>query len=193
MIQFEINTGEILTRATIWITIVAFAVGFAAFALSRNRHSWESAARLAWTVACVALLAHVAFAFNFYHAWSHDAAYRETARQTENVIGLNWGGGLYINYALIIGLVLDTIWWWIVGLEAYRYWRWPLLAAWHGFLIFIIFNATVVFKTGFVCLAGLVVCLGLFLVWLLGVRGNFGRGRSSESRNSTPYLSEPVA
>jgi hypothetical protein len=175
------NTGEILTRVTIWITIVAFAVGFAAFALSRNRHTWDSVARVAWTAACVALLAHVAFAFNFYHGWSHDAAYRETARQTENVVGLNWGGGLYINYALIIGLVLDTIWWWVVGLEAYRQRRWPLLAAWHGFLVFIIFNATVVFKTGFVRWAGLIVCLGLCLLWLRAGRDNFAPGRSNES------------
>jgi hypothetical protein len=175
------NTGEILTRVTIWITIVAFAVGFAAFALSRNRHNWDSVARVAWTAACVALLAHVAFAFNFYHGWSHDAAYRETARQTENVVGLNWGGGLYINYALIIGLVLDTIWWWVVGLEAYRHRPWPLLAAWHGFLVFIIFNATVVFKTGLVRWAGLIVCLGLCLLWLRAERGNFAPGRSNES------------
>lgn len=184
--QFEISTGEILTRVTIWIMIVAFAVGFAAFALSRNRHNWDSAARLAWTAACAALLAHIAFAFHFYHAWSHDAAYRETARQTENVTGLNWGAGLYINYAVIIGLVLETIWWWVVGLEAYRHRRWPLIAAWHGFLIFIIFNATVVFKTGLVRQAGLVVSLGLCLVWLLGTRDGFAHSRSSVSRDSTP-------
>ena len=155
------SKGEILTRVTIWITIVGYAVGAAAFALSRKRHKWDSAARLAWTVACVGLLAHVACAFHFYHGWSHDAAYRDTARQTDDVFGLNWGGGLYINYALLIGWVLDVSWWWLRGLDAYRRRPWPLVAAWHGFLIFIIFNATVVFKTGFVRWAGLVRVSGL--------------------------------
>jgi hypothetical protein len=134
--QFGISIGEILTRCTIWITIVSFAIGFTAWALSGARSKWDSFARLAWTIACAALLAHVAFAFHFYHAWSHDAAFRETARQTEIVTGLNWGGGLYINYALVTGWVLDTMCWWVVGLETYRSRAWPLVAVWHGFLIF---------------------------------------------------------
>jgi hypothetical protein len=156
-------------------------VGFTAFALSRNRRNWDAASRLAWTVACAALLAHVAFAFHFYHAWSHDSAYRETARQTESVIGLNWGGGLFINYALVVGWILDTICWWVIGLEAYRSRLWPVAVAWRGFLIFIIFNATVVFKTGFVRWAGLGLCFGLCFVWWLGARHKFARGRSAAS------------
>ena len=102
--EFVIGSGEILTKVTIWITIAGYAAGAAAFALSRERYKWDSAARLAWTVACVGLLAHVAFAFHFYHGWSHGAAYRDTARQTDEVVGLNWGGGLYVNYALLIVL-----------------------------------------------------------------------------------------
>ncbi|HEY0430926.1 MAG TPA: hypothetical protein VGC61_03885 [Pyrinomonadaceae bacterium] len=177
------NVGELLTRLTIWITIVAFAVGFATFALSRNRRSWDAAARLAWTVACIALLAHVAFAYHFYHGWSQDAAYLETARQTEKVVGLNWGGGLYINYALVIGWVVDTICWWVLGLEVYRSRSWPLVAAWRGFLIFIIFNATVVFKTGFVRWAGLFVCVALGLTWLIGARDNLAGDVRSFARD----------
>ena len=68
--------GELLTRFTVWVAVA----GYAAFLLSRGRRKWDAAARLAWTAACAALLAHVAFAFNFYHAWSHAAAYRDTAR-----------------------------------------------------------------------------------------------------------------
>ncbi|MGI9167765.1 MAG: hypothetical protein ACR2G5_15525 [Pyrinomonadaceae bacterium] len=162
--------GEILTKVTIWITIVGYVTGAAAFALSRKRYKWDSAARLAWTAACVSLLAHVIFAFHFYHAWSHEAAYRDTARQTDEVFGLNWGGGLYVNYALLIGWVLDVIWWWLRGLDAYRRRPWPLVAAWHGFLIFIIFNAAVIFETGFVRWVGLCVSLGLCLVWCLVAR-----------------------
>ncbi len=164
--------GEFLTRLTIWITIAAYTSGAAAFALSRKRRNWDSAARLAWTVAWLSLLAHVTCAFHFYHGWSHGAAYLETARQTEEVFGLNWGGGLYINYALLMGWFLDVAWWWLCGLDAYRLRPWPLVAAWHGFLIFIIFNSTVVFKTGFVRWAGLSLSLGLCLMWWLAAKGN---------------------
>src|SRR5215207_6206096 len=99
--------GELLTKITIWVAVAGYAAGAAAYGLSRRRVGWNQVARLAWTVACVALLAHVACAFHFYHGWDHESAYLDTARQTNEVFGLNWGGGLYINYALAAGWVLD--------------------------------------------------------------------------------------
>ena len=170
------GTGEILTKVTIWVAVAGYAAGAAAYALSPRKYGWDSWARLAWTVACVALLAHVACAFHFYHGWSHAAAYLDTARQTEEMFGLDWGGGLYINYALLAGWVLDVGWWWARGREAYRRRPWPLAVAWHAFLIFIVFNATVVFKNGPARWAGLGLCLGLCLVWWLASRDNPTRG-----------------
>src|SRR5687767_13213248 len=102
--------GELLTRITIWVAVVGYAAGATVFALSRGRGGWARAARLAWTVACAALLAHVACAFHFYHGWGHGAAYLDTARQTNEVFGLDWGGGLYVNYALMAGWVMDVSW-----------------------------------------------------------------------------------
>jgi hypothetical protein len=159
------SAGEILTIGTIWITIVGYAVGTAVFAQSRNRRSWDVAARWAWTSAGLALVAHIAFAFHFYHGWSHTAAYNDTARQTFEVTGLNWGGGVYVNYALLICWLVDVSWWWLGGLDAYRRRSWSLLVAWHGFLIFIIFNATFIFGSGVVRWAGLIVCVSLCVVW----------------------------
>ena len=167
--------GELLTRITIWVAVAGYAAGAAAFALARGRGGWDGAARLAWTVACAALLAHVACAFHFYHGWDHGAAYLDTARQTNEVVGLDWGGGLYINYALIAGWVLDVTWWWLGGLDSYRRRWWPLTAAWHGFLLFIFFNATVVFKSGLTRWAGLVVCLGLCVAWWRVAREHLNR------------------
>ncbi len=158
------STGEILTRATIWVSLAGWATGSAVLALSRGRAGWDRAARLAWTAGCVALLAHVACAFHFAHGWSQGHAYRETARQTAEVFGLDWGGGLFINYALLVAWVLDVAWWWR-GLELYRRRpRW-LTALWQGFLVFIVFNATVVFKTGALRWIGWLLCLGLCAVW----------------------------
>lgn len=160
------STGEFLTRITIWLTIAAYIVGFAAFAISRGNRKWDFFARNALTIAALSLLAHLAAAYHFYHQWSHEAAYSETARQTFAVTGLNWGGGLYINYLVLAGFIVDAGWWWLAGLESYRRRSWILTAAWHFFVIFIIFNATVVFKTGVVRWTGLVVCLILSTLWL---------------------------
>ena len=159
------SSGELLTTATIWIAISAYAAGAFALSISVRRPTWVSAARVIWTIAVVGLAAHIACAFQYYHAWSHAAAFRDTARQTQEVFGLNWGGGLYINYLLLIGWVVDVGWWWLAGLDSYL--RRPRLVvlAWHLFLIFIIFNATVVFEGGIRRWAGLAICLVTCLVW----------------------------
>ena len=158
------SKGEFFTRLTIWITLAGYAGGVALLALSRKKQRLERTARLFWTIACISLIAHAACAFHFYHEWSQDSAYRETARQTAEVFGLNWGGGLYINYAMIVGWVADVVWWW-QSPGVYRRRPRALVAIWQGFLIFMFFNATVVFKTGPLRFIGLFLCLGLCLLW----------------------------
>ena len=156
------NSGEFLTHSTIWISIFAYAVGCVVFATARDRDRWV---RLAWTIGCAALVAHFVSAFQFYHSWSQSSAYHETARQTAAVVGLNWGGGLFINYAVAILWTGDIVWWWFAGVKSYRRRPWLLTMLWHGFLVFIIFNATVVFKAGLTRWIGLLVCLSLCLSW----------------------------
>lgn len=173
--------GELLTKITIWVAVAGYAAGSAAFALSRGKAAWDSAARLAWTFACASLLAHVACAFHFYHGWSHASAHLDTARQTNDVFGLDWGGGLYINYSLMLGWVLDVAWWWLRGLDSHRRRCLPLVAAWHGFLLFIVFNATVVFKSGAARWVGLVMCLGLCVAWWRAARDLLTRNAGAGS------------
>src|SRR5688572_27338410 len=59
-------SGELLTRGTIWISVVAYTIGCIIFGTTRHLPR----VRLAWTIGCAALLAHFAVAFHFYHAWS---------------------------------------------------------------------------------------------------------------------------
>ena len=161
------SSGEFLTRSTIWLSIAAYTIGCVIFATARRRARFDRWTRLAWTTGCAALVAHFICAFNFYHAWSHVAAYTDTARQTAEVFAINWGGGLYINYIVAILWTGDIAWWWFAGLSSYRQRPWLLTMAWHSFFIFIIFNATVVFKDGLARWIGLLVCLTLCLSWVL--------------------------
>lgn len=171
------SRGEFLTRVTIWFALAGYGVGASAYILSRGRRSWDEAARFVWTIGCVSLIAHIAFAMNYYHHWSHASAVQETVRQTAELTGLEWGGGLYINYALLIGWFLDAAWWHWGGLNSYRSRPWWISAAWQGFLIFIVFNATVIFRTGALRWIGLGLCLWLTFLWLLVSKGNTS-GRS---------------
>ena len=153
--------------------MVAYAIGL--FLFSRNRKQLLHVARLAWTTGCIALIAHFICAFHFYHHWSHLLAYRDTARQTNEVVGINWGGGLFINY-LVLGLwIIDVGWWWLSGIDSYRNRNWLWVIVWHAFLIFIIFNATVVFKDGLVRWVGLVMSLFLLVSWVLIARQEWSR------------------
>ncbi len=102
--------------------------------------------RLLWTAACAFYLAHLVAAFSFYHHWSHAAAYTETARQTFEVFGLRWGGGLYFNYVFTAVWIADVLRWWC-GIDRYRSRR-ALTTAIHSFFAFMFFNATVVFVGG---------------------------------------------
>lgn len=156
--------GDLLTRSTIWISIMAYVVGCVFFARRGELDRWS---RVAWTIGCGALLAHFASAFQFFHSWSHASAYSDTARQTADVFGINWGGGLFINYAVALLWTADVASWWFAGLSSYRRRPWLLILIWHGFLIFIIFNATVVFKDGFARWIGLLVTLCLCFCWVV--------------------------
>jgi hypothetical protein len=162
------ETGEFLTRILIWIALGGYFLGAGALLYSRLVSDTEKAlriARITWTAGCVSLWMHVASAFHFFHAWSHGNAEIETARQTAEVVGLAWGGGLYINYMIMLAWTADVIWW-RCSPRSWRSRPKAIGAIWHGTLWFIIFNAMVVFKTGPLRWIGLGLSLALGLAWL---------------------------
>ena len=174
------DAGEFLTRSTVWISIAFYTIGSAIFAFGRRRPKLDYWSRFAFTTAVAALIAHYISAFHFYHHWSHEAAYIETARQTAEVFKVNWGGGIFINYSLLMLWIADVGLWWMAGERSYR--RRPLwiLLTWHGFLVFILFNATVVFKDGITRWVGLLVCAIVSLSWLRIITKN----GSTQHRNT---------
>jgi len=158
------NRGELLTRLTVWLALCGYAAG-AAMMLHAQGHPRKLArARGAWTLGCAFFLAHVVCAFAYYHAWSHAAAYRETARQSAELTGLRWGGGIYLNYLFAAAWLADVMWWWVAPVSfARRSAR--LTAAWQGFFFFMVFNGTIVFGNGPVRWLGVQICAGLAAFW----------------------------
>jgi len=166
------SRGEWITRATIWLALGCYFVAEAIRLRSPRAEGWRRAARGCWTLGCAAYLAHVVAAFGSYHGWSHAAAYRDTARQTKELFGWDWGGGLFANYFFTFCWVVDVADWWRRGLEgrALRP-RW-LSMLWHGFLFFMVFNATVVFGHGPARWLGIAGCGVLVFFFLAAQKRN---------------------
>ena len=158
------SRGELLTRLTVWLALCGYFAGTAMMLLAWGRGHRLACARWAWTFGCACFLSHVVSAFAFYHGWSHTAAYRETARQTAELTGHHWGGGIFLNYLFAALWTGDVLWWWLCPAGFMR--RSPrLTAAWQAFLLFMVFNGTVVFGNGPVRWFGAVISVSLAMLW----------------------------
>jgi hypothetical protein len=170
------NVGEMLTRNMVRLSLAWYA--FALCLMMRlNRADWSAAstagrlARWCWTWALVIFLVHVMMAFHFYHHWSHADAFKRT-RQISG-----FGEGLYANYLFAVLWAADVAYWWLWPARYASRSPW-IDRALHGFMLFMVVNSMVVFATGRIQWAGLLVLI------LLGItfyrrRARVHRGRES--------------
>ena len=156
------DTGEWLTRGTVWLALSLYVAS--EIAAARRVGGSGLVARWLNTAGCVAFLGHVACAFHFYHHWSHAAAYADTARQTSEFSGWNWGGGLYINYAFALLWLGEVVWAWA---NPTGYFHRPNWMTWivRGFFLFMMFNGAVVFVHNSARWFGLILCVTLAGCW----------------------------
>lgn len=146
------DLSSTLIHTTAGISFVLYAV---ALLLRLRRPS--SAATAIWTAAFVFMVVHVGMAFHWAHHWSHREAFDATARQTAEVFGVHWGGGIFANYALLLVWAVEVVTWWRG--------RWSGLS--QAFLAFMWFNGTVVFGHGFIRWLGVVIFVTLIAaLWL---------------------------
>jgi hypothetical protein len=157
--------GDFLLLWTVRIGLGLYVAVLAGWQLvPRDRPpSWM---RIAWTLGCLLSVAHVVLAFHLVHGWSHEAAVAATARQTEALLGVSYGGGVWWNYVFVGVWLADAAWWWLSPRRYLGRTRW---LGWlvQGFLGFMVFNATVVFGEGLIRWAGLGACGGLVVLWLV--------------------------
>lgn len=159
-------SGELLTRLTVWAALCAYGIS-AGLRLARGNRDAPGTlvARGVWTAGCAFFLAHVMCAFQFYHHWSHAAAYLETAERTAKLTGWHSGAGIYLNYLFAAIWAADTLWQWLAprGFERRPPW---IDGALHGYFLFMIFNGTIVFGHGFARWLGLAIFAGLAALWI---------------------------
>ena len=100
--------GEFLTIWTVRLAVGCY-VGRYAVDVARSEGNRQPLSRVLWTSGCALYVIHVVCAFAFFHDWSHHRAYEQTAAQTNEVVGWNWGGGLYFNYFFTALWIADVV------------------------------------------------------------------------------------
>lgn len=164
------TSTETITRASVWIALLCY---FAATSAQLRKHPGNPAiVRLLWTAGCLAYVVHVFCAFQFYHSWSHQAALEDTARQTADVTGWNWGGGIWFNYLFTLAWIADVVRLWRANPQPSSRRIRTLVAGWQAFFFFMVFNATAVFETGPVRWLGAIGCLVVAILFIRA-RRNF--------------------
>ena len=151
--------GELLLRVTAWASLVAWAVS--EWTRARAPRASQSG-RAAFTIVGLSLVAHSALAFELRHGWSHAAALRDTARQTEALVGRSFGVGLFVNYFFLALWTLEAAWWWLAAAR-YRFRDRRLDWSVRAFFLFMFVNGAVVFARG--PLRGLGAAAVLLVAW----------------------------
>jgi hypothetical protein len=156
--------GHELTIWTIRLALVCYVVYVAGSiaTLSCRCATWSAISRWIWTAGCGLFVLHVLAAFAFYHHWSHAAAWETTAAETDAMLGVRFGDGIYFSYVFLVLWVTDVaVMWWLAARPSVAA-MWP--AAWlrcciHAYLFFIAFNGAIVFESGPSRWGGIIACV----------------------------------
>lgn len=156
--------GDDLVRQSVRLALLYYGVA-ACVMLTIGPGDWfplVSRGRVArgfWCAAYTAYLIHLAMAFHYYHHWSH----ADAVEHTREVAGM--GEGIYMSHLFTVGWGADVLYW-VCAPQRYArrssWFGWAL----HAFMVFIIFNGTVVYETGFIRWAGLALVGSLAVLWV---------------------------
>jgi hypothetical protein len=160
------SSGELVIRATAWLSLAAWAAS-EWIRTSAEVPYRESRARGVFTLGALALLLHTGLALHLRHAWSQGDAMREIARQTAEVTGLAFGGGLVVNYAFLAFWLAEAFAWWR---PSARYRGRPPGLRWasRAVFLFMFVNGAVVFGHGPVRVFGTLALLAVCVSWYRG-------------------------
>jgi hypothetical protein len=170
------NVSDTIVRNTVRISLVWYTAALLLMMRLTDK-DWRAETlrgritRWCWTWAVLCFLVHLCMAFHHFHHWSHTHAFDHT----EAVSGI--GAGIFTLYVFVgLGLT-DALWWWI------RPQQYAARSAWidrtlHAFMLFIVFNGMVIFETGPIRWAGIIMFATLAAAWLT-TRGLPGKERAA--------------
>lgn len=163
---FAADVGDALTRNTIRLSLAWYAVALALMTRLRNAEDWcaftplGKTERWCWTWACLTFVIHVALAFHYFHRWSQTHAFEHTREVS------GFGEGLYISYFFTLLWTADAAAWWLA--PAWYATRSPWIdRLLHGFMLFIVFNGTVIYEQGPIRWVAAVGFIAIALLWLV--------------------------
>jgi len=162
--SFAADPGDALTRNTIRLSLAWYAA--ALFLMMRlSPADWRAAtllgrlARWCWTWGVICFLVHLAMAFQYFHHWSHAHAFEHT-RQVSGV-----GEGIYFSYLFTLLWLADAAWWRLAPSSYAARPAW-LGRALHAFMLFIVFNGTIIYESGPIRWTSAVAFALLAIIWL---------------------------
>ena len=154
--QMDTELGRNLILWTVRISVAFYAVAAWQFLFLRTesdetRRLADRRYTLLWMASWCFCVIHVLCAYHFEHHWTQIAALKHTAEMTNRVVGINWAGGLYVNYIFLSYWGFDVVRRLLTGSRS--------SIAMHLVAAFMMFNATVVFGPRWWFLpAGLFLC-----------------------------------
>lgn len=158
-----VNLGDTITRNTVRLSLSWYLAALLLM-LGSRKANWLAVTRRGcmmrwcWTWAMLSFLVHLTMAFHFYHHWSHADAFERT-RQVSGT-----GEGIYVSYLFTCLWIGDVLWWWL-NPSSYSSRPVAIGRTLHTFMLFIVFNGTVVYETGVIRWAGLLGFGILLIQW----------------------------
>lgn len=150
--------------STIWIALLLFVAAEAGRRRGFSRDSPPAWAWPAFVAGAVLATIHVLLAMSIAHGWSHNSAVAATAAQTKTVYGLDWGGGVFANYAFVAVWAFDA-WRWrarVARLSAGPDWlTWTI----RVFFFVMMLNGAVIFVAGPRGILGAGMVAALVWIW----------------------------
>lgn len=175
------TTGDLLTAWTIRLSMLLLFLVMVLRSHCQSGQRIDGWLKHVWTTGFLLSVLHLLSAFHFTHDWSHRAAYLETARETRQKLGFAFGAGIYFNYFFMIIWGSDVCWTWCGPQSAKRPISWAIRCG-RIYLLFIAFNGVVVFKSGWLRIAG-VLATALIVGIMVREHRNRLRSESEPSRN----------